>query len=122
MMMKAKQAAKLRWTEADRDRHRAIRDEFEHCPTQEELEASGAYDGPIKSGAYFQVRVLLDELKKARQTAGLTLDLVSERTGMDQATRPGAGRRAGELQHFLARPFGLVQPGVAASFQVLRIR
>src|SRR5689334_5613905 len=76
-MMKAKQAAKLRWNEADRARHRAIREEVEHCPTQEELEASGAYHGPIKSGAYFQVRVLLHELKKARQTAGLTLDLVS---------------------------------------------
>jgi hypothetical protein len=59
---------------------------FKHCPTQDELEASGAYEGPIKSGAYFQVRVLVRELKKAREAAGLTLAVLSKRTGMDQAT------------------------------------
>ena len=84
--MKAKRAATPKWTAADRARHKAIRQEFKHCPTQEELEASGAYDGPIKSGAYFQVRVLIHELKKVREAAGLTLAAVSKRTGMDQAT------------------------------------
>jgi DNA-binding XRE family transcriptional regulator len=84
--MKAKRAATPRWTTADRARHKAIRQEFEHCPTQEELEASGAYDGPIKSGVYFQVRVLIHELKKVREAAGLTLAAVAKRTGMDQAT------------------------------------
>lgn len=75
-----------KWTAADRARHKAIRREFEHCPTQEELEASGAYEGPIKGGAYFLVRVLVHELKKLRQEAGLTLGAVSKRTGIDQAT------------------------------------
>jgi hypothetical protein len=84
--MKAKRAPAPKWTAADRARHQAIRAEFEHCPTQEELEAGGAYEGPIKSGAYFQVRILIHELKKARQAAGLTLAAVSKRTGMDQAT------------------------------------
>jgi len=84
--MKAKPARAPKWTAADRARHKAIRREFEHCPTQEELEASGAYDGPIKSGAYFEVRVLIHELKKVREAAGLTLAAVSKRTGMDQAT------------------------------------
>jgi len=84
--MNAKRAAKPRWTAADRARHKAIRQEFEHCPTQEELEASGGYEGPIKSGAYFTVKVLIQELKKARQAAGLTLAAVSKRTGMDQAS------------------------------------
>ena len=65
---------------------KAIRQEFKRCPTQEELEASGAYDGPIKSGAYFQVRVLIHELKKVREAAGLTLAAVSKRAGVDQAT------------------------------------
>src|SRR5439155_22988840 len=74
------------WTAADRARHQAIRQEFEHCPTQEELEASGVYEGPIKGGAYFTVKVLIHELKKAREAAGLTLAVVSKRTGMDQAT------------------------------------
>jgi DNA-binding XRE family transcriptional regulator len=85
-MMKAKPARATRGTAADRARHKAVRQEFEHCPTKEELEASSAYDGPIKSGAYFKVRILIHELKKARQAAGLTLAEVSKRTGMDQAT------------------------------------
>ena len=84
--MKAKRVRTPKWTAADRARHKAIRQEFEHCPTQEELEASGTYDGPIKSGAYFQVRILIQELKMVRETAGLTLAAVSKRTGMDQAT------------------------------------
>src|SRR5262249_32744958 len=84
--MKPKRAATPKWTAVDRARHKAIRQAFKHCPTQEELEASGAYDGPIKSGAYFQVRLLIRELKKVREAAGLTLAAVSKRTGMDQAT------------------------------------
>src|SRR5439155_23838815 len=47
---------------------------------------SGAYEGPLQSGAYFSVKVLLHELKQAREAAGLTLAVVSERTGMDQAS------------------------------------
>jgi transcriptional regulator with XRE-family HTH domain len=84
--MKAKRSATPQWTAADRARHGAIREEFQHGPTQEELEASGAYEGPIKSGAYFQVRMLIHELKQLRQAARLTLAAVSKRTGMDQAT------------------------------------
>ena len=84
--MKAKRAALPKWTAADRARHKAIRQEFEHCPTQEELEASGTFEGPLKSGAFFEVRILIHELKKVRQAAGLTLAAVSKHTGMDQAT------------------------------------
>jgi DNA-binding XRE family transcriptional regulator len=84
--MSAKRTAKPKWTEADRARHKAIREEFAHCPSQEDLEASGDYEGPIKSGAYFAVRVVIHELKMARQSAGLTLAAVSKLTGMDQAT------------------------------------
>jgi DNA-binding XRE family transcriptional regulator len=84
--MNAKHAANPKWTAADRARHKAIRREFEHCPSQEELEATGAYEGPIKSGAYFAVKMLIHHLKKAREAAGLTLAVVSKRTGMDQAT------------------------------------
>jgi Helix-turn-helix len=84
--MTAKRPEKPKWTAADRARHKAIRREFEHCPTQEELQASGAYEGPIKSGAYFLVRILVDDLRKSRQAAGLTLAAVSRCTGIDQAT------------------------------------
>jgi hypothetical protein len=84
--MKAKRTATPKWTAADRARHKAIRQEFASCPTQAELQASGAYDGPLKSGAYFTVRILIHELKKVREATGLTLAVVSQRTGMDQAT------------------------------------
>jgi DNA-binding XRE family transcriptional regulator len=84
--MNAKHTPKPKWTAADRARHKAIREEFKDCPTQEELEASGAYDGPIKNGAYFAVKIVLHDLKQAREAAGLTLATVSKRTGMDQAT------------------------------------
>ena len=49
--MTVKINAKPKWTAADRARHKAIRAEFAHSPNQEDLEASGAYEGPIKSGA-----------------------------------------------------------------------
>jgi DNA-binding XRE family transcriptional regulator len=84
--MKAKPDAVPKWTAADRARHKAVRQEFGRCPTQEELKASGTSDGPIKSGAFFAVRILIHELKKVREAAGLTLAAVSKRTGMDQAT------------------------------------
>ena len=84
--MRAKPGAKPKWSAADRARHKAIRQEFAHCPSQEELAATGAYEGPLKSGAYFTVKVLIHQLKKAREAAGLTLAVVSKRTGMDQAT------------------------------------
>jgi DNA-binding XRE family transcriptional regulator len=84
--MTAHRTGRPKWTPSDRARHEAIRREFAACPSQEDLEQSGAYDGPIKSGAYFLVRVLIHDLKEARNAAGLTLAEVSKRTGMDQAT------------------------------------
>ena len=83
---KTKRAAKPKWTAADRARHEAIRQEFAHCPTQEELHKTGDYEGPIMNGAYIAVKVLIHELKMARQAAGLTLAAVAKLTRMDQAT------------------------------------
>lgn len=84
--MKGKHVAKPKWSAADRSRHQALRQEFDHCPTQRDLEASGGYEGPIKSGAYFAVNVWLHEMKQTREAAGLTLEAVSKLTGMDQST------------------------------------
>src|SRR6516165_9920471 len=84
--MNTKLASKPKWTAAERARHKAIRREFEHCPTQEDLQASGDYEGPIKSGAYFAIKVVIHELKKARQEAGLTYADVSRIAGLDQST------------------------------------
>jgi hypothetical protein len=82
----AKRHPKPKWTAADRARHNAIRAEFEHCPTQEELQSSGDSEATLMSGAYFAVKALIHDLKKAREAAGLTLAAVSKSTGMDQAT------------------------------------
>ncbi len=84
--MKSKRTKAPPWTAADRARREAIRREFASCPTQEQIEARGSHEGPIKGGAYFKVRVLIHELKKAREAAGLSLAVVARRTGMDQAT------------------------------------
>jgi DNA-binding XRE family transcriptional regulator len=84
--MKAKRIGTPKWTAVDRARHNGIREEFKNCPTQEDLQSSGDYEGPTRSGAYFSVRVLIHELKKVRMAAGLTLAAVAKRTGMDQAT------------------------------------
>ena len=84
--MTVKSNTKPKWTAADRARHKAIREQFKHGPSQDELAASGDFEGPIKSGAYFAVKVLVHELKLARQASGLTLAVVSKLTGMDQAT------------------------------------
>lgn len=84
--MNLKKTSKPKWTASDRVRHKKIREEFAHGPTQKELETSGDYDGPIKSGAYFAVKIVVHELRKAREAAGLTLAAVSKLTGMDQAT------------------------------------
>ena len=51
----------------------------------EELLASGEYVGPIPLGVYFELRVALHELKKAREAAGLSLADVAERSGIDKA-------------------------------------
>jgi DNA-binding XRE family transcriptional regulator len=84
--MNGKRVSRRKWTAADRARHKTIRQELNHCPTQEELEASSDYEGPIKAGAYFAVKAVIHELKKARQAAGITLAAVAKQTGMDQAT------------------------------------
>jgi hypothetical protein len=84
--MKAKRPVKPKWTAADRLRHKAIRQEFKHCPTQEQLHQSGDYEGPMKGGAYFAVKELIHELKQARLRSRLTLAALSQLTGMDQAT------------------------------------
>ena len=84
--MKAKRLLPPKWSATDRARHKAIRQEAQQCPTPEQLEAGGDYEGPIKSGAYFKVRILISELKKVRQAAKLTLAAVSKHTGINQAS------------------------------------
>ena len=77
---------KIDWTPADRARHKAIREKFQkERPTPEQLRASGDYVGPIPHGLYLSLMAALHELKKARETAGLSLADVAERSGIDKA-------------------------------------
>jgi hypothetical protein len=84
--MNDKPTTKRKWSAADRARHQAIREEFAHCPSQEDLQASGGYEGPVKGGAYFAVKTVIHELKRSRLAAGLTLAAIAKHTGMDQAS------------------------------------
>jgi DNA-binding XRE family transcriptional regulator len=83
--MNGKKITKPNWTAADRARHKAVREQFAPCPSQEDLQASGDYEAPLKSGAYFAVKLVVHELKQAREAAGLTLANVATLTGMGQA-------------------------------------
>jgi DNA-binding XRE family transcriptional regulator len=76
---------KIDWTPEDRARHRAIREEFKDCPTVEQLRERGYMTAPLPQGVYWELRVILYALKKAREAAGLSLADVAERSGIDKA-------------------------------------
>ncbi len=77
---------KPKFTAADRARHKAIREKFpKERPTLQQLVASGDYAGPLPHAVYLELRAALAELKKARETAGLSLADVAERSGIDKA-------------------------------------
>jgi DNA-binding XRE family transcriptional regulator len=75
----------VEWTAEDRARHQAIREMFrEWHPSPEELIASGAGANFDLHGEYRQLRPLVQEIKRAREAARLTLAEVSRRCGIDQ--------------------------------------
>ena len=76
---------KIQWTAEDRARHQAIRDMFRNWhPSPEELIASGEGANFDLQGEYHGLRPFVQELKQAREAAGLTLAEVSRRCGIDQ--------------------------------------
>ena len=76
---------KVQWTDEDRARHQAIREMFRDWhPSPEELIATGEGVNFDLHGEYRQLRPFLEELKEAREAAGLTLAEVSARCGIDQ--------------------------------------
>jgi hypothetical protein len=76
---------KVQWTAEDRARHRAIRDMFRNWhPSPEELIASGEAANFDLHGEYRELRPFVEEIKRAREAAGLTLAEVSRRCGIDQ--------------------------------------
>lgn len=75
-----------RWTPEQRAAHKAIREKFQaERPTLQQLIGSGEYVGPIPHGVYLSFRQAVSELRKVRESAGLSLADVSERSGIDKA-------------------------------------
>jgi DNA-binding XRE family transcriptional regulator len=75
----------IQWTSADRARHQAIREKFRHWhPSPEELIASGEGANFDLQGEYHELRPFVEEIKRAREAARLTLAEVSRRCGIDQ--------------------------------------
>jgi len=75
----------VEWSAEDRARHQAIRDKFRNWhPSPEELIASGEGANFDLHGEYRELRPFLEEIKRAREAAGLTLAEVSRRCGIDQ--------------------------------------
>ena len=73
---------KVEWTAEDRARHRAIRDTFRDWhPSPEELIASGDAANFELQGEYRELRPFVQEIKRVREAAGLTLAEVSRRCG-----------------------------------------
>ena len=75
----------LQWTTEDRDRHKSLRDKFrDRHPSPGELIASGEGASFDLHGEYRELRPFVDEIKRAREDAALTLAEVSRRCGIDQ--------------------------------------
>lgn len=77
--------SEVQWTAEDRARHQSVRDLFRDWhPSPEELIASGEAANFDLHGEYRQLRPMIDQIKEAREAAGLTLAEVSRRCGIDQ--------------------------------------
>ena len=82
---KGKDRPKIVWTAEDRARQQATRDMFRNWhPSPEELIASGEGANFDLHGEYRELRPFVEEIKQAREAAGLTLAEVSRRCGIDQ--------------------------------------
>ena len=80
-----KAQSKVQWAAEDRARHRSIRDKFRNWhPSPEELIASREGVNFDLHGEYRELRPFVEEIKRAREAAGLTLAEVSRRCGIDQ--------------------------------------
>jgi DNA-binding XRE family transcriptional regulator len=78
---------KLRWTAADRERHRAIREFCEReRPGPDQLTAGGRYDEPLPLEAYMAFRQTVLTIKAERERRGLRLDDVAQASGIHKAS------------------------------------
>ena len=73
-------------SDEERARQKAVRERFQReRPSLRELVESGDAPEPIPMGLYVELRLALNELKKTREAAGLSLADVAERSGIDKA-------------------------------------
>ena len=71
---------------SEKARIRALRDRFQReRPTPQQLIASGEYSEPIPIGQFLEIQRALQELKRQRENARLSLADVSKRSGIDRA-------------------------------------
>jgi ribosome-binding protein aMBF1 (putative translation factor) len=64
---------------------RAVRESFQReQPGQDELVASGDYDGPFRQGDIMTLLSALATLKRERERQGLSLAEISDRSGLDK--------------------------------------
>jgi hypothetical protein len=64
---------------------RAVRESFQReQPGQDELVASGDYDGPFRQGDIMTLLSALATLKRERERHGLILAEISDRSGLDK--------------------------------------
>ncbi|HEY7309737.1 MAG TPA: helix-turn-helix transcriptional regulator [Gemmataceae bacterium] len=67
-------------------RHKAIRERFQkEKPSLEQLVETGEYNEPLPMGEYLSIRQAVFALKQARESAGLSLADVADRSGIDKA-------------------------------------
>lgn len=65
---------------------KSVRERFQReKPTRAQLEASGEYGPGMPTPTYFAFKVLLKTLRDSRESSGLSLSDVAERSGMDKA-------------------------------------
>jgi hypothetical protein len=76
---------KIERTPEQRAELRAVRDKFQHeKPSLDDLVASGDYEGPFRHGDVMAFLSAIAQLKRERETRGLSLADVSERSGLDK--------------------------------------
>jgi DNA-binding XRE family transcriptional regulator len=65
---------------------KAVRERFQReKPTRKQLEASGEYGPGMPTVTYFAILGFLKKMRELRESAGLSLADMADRTGMDKA-------------------------------------
>jgi ribosome-binding protein aMBF1 (putative translation factor) len=76
---------KVERTPAEQARIDAIRAKYqEEKPGPDQLSAAGEYEGPVQSGAYWEVRRVMAQLKAERERQGLSLAALAKKSGLDK--------------------------------------